>query len=252
MTDIERDRQKRENGLQHDPETTRPDAKRDETVAATDRDLTRDTEKAPDRDLTRGTETAPGDRDLTRDPVLDTPRSTSTGTGTGATEGTGAGIPTDADIAPRKDASGTHRSATTEKKPGDTALSTPAPGRHKADPLATGTGDHERGTHHRDNGHVGDHGNGNGATDKRLVPTGTHDEFTDRLRQAVTGFVDQPRASVEEADHVLEDLTARLAETLAGHHRTLRTSWQESADDTEKLRLALRDYRETAEKLLKL
>ncbi|WP_327663556.1 MULTISPECIES: hypothetical protein [unclassified Streptomyces] len=85
-----------------------------------------------------------------------------------------------------------------------------------------------------------------------LVPAGERDELEGRLRHALTGFVDEPRASVEEADHVLEDLTARLAETLAGHRRTLRTSWQGSPDDTEQLRQALRDYRETAERLLSL
>ncbi|MFI6872525.1 hypothetical protein ACIBL6_03680 [Streptomyces sp. NPDC050400] len=85
-----------------------------------------------------------------------------------------------------------------------------------------------------------------------LVPHDTRDELSGRLRHAVTGFVDEPRAAVEEADHVLEDLTARLAETLAGRRRTLRTSWQDATEDTEQLRLALRDYRETAEKLLRL
>ncbi|MFZ3557315.1 MULTISPECIES: hypothetical protein [unclassified Streptomyces] len=85
-----------------------------------------------------------------------------------------------------------------------------------------------------------------------LVPTGEREELEGRLRHALTGFVDEPRAAVEEADHVLEDLTARLAETLASHRRTLRTSWQGSTEDTERLRLALRDYRETAERLLKL
>ncbi|MGW2339989.1 hypothetical protein [Streptomyces sp. NPDC001661] len=85
-----------------------------------------------------------------------------------------------------------------------------------------------------------------------LVPTGEREELEGRLRHALTGFVDEPRASVEEADHVLEDLTARLTETLASHRRTLRTTWQGSTDDTERLRLALRDYRETTERLLKL
>lgn len=85
-----------------------------------------------------------------------------------------------------------------------------------------------------------------------LVPTGEREELEGRLRHALTGFVDEPRASVEEADHVLEDLTARLTETLASHRRTLRTTWQGSTEDTERLRLALRDYRETTERLLKL
>ncbi|MEV5610435.1 hypothetical protein [Streptomyces sp. NPDC052225] len=98
-------------------------------------------------------------------------------------------------------------------------------------------------------GHGPGHASG---TRSEIVPTDARAELEGRLRHAVTGFVDGPRAAVEEADHVLEDLTARLAETLAGRRRTLRTSWQESTDDTEQLRIALRDYRETAERLLKL
>ncbi|MFF3493873.1 hypothetical protein ACFYWS_21250 [Streptomyces sp. NPDC002795] len=85
-----------------------------------------------------------------------------------------------------------------------------------------------------------------------LVPAGEHDALEGRLRHALTGFVDEPRAAVEEADHVLEDLTARLTETLASHRHTLRTSWEDSPEDTERLRQALRDYRETAERLLRL
>ncbi|MFZ3570798.1 hypothetical protein ACOKM5_28120 [Streptomyces sp. BH097] len=97
-------------------------------------------------------------------------------------------------------------------------------------------------------------GAGKGVTPARggLVPTGEREELEGRLRHALTGFVDEPRAAVEEADHVLEDLTARLTETLASHRHTLRTSWQDSTEDTERLRLALRDYRETAERLLRL
>ncbi|MFC3345856.1 hypothetical protein ACFOOM_00075 [Streptomyces echinoruber] len=73
----------------------------------------------------------------------------------------------------------------------------------------------------------------------------------------MTGFVDGPREAVQEADHVLEELASRFTEALAHRRRTLRTAWQ-SADeggpatstDTEQLRLALRDYRELAQRLL--
>lgn len=72
----------------------------------------------------------------------------------------------------------------------------------------------------------------------------------------MTGFVDAPRASVEEADRVLEEIAARLTDAVAQRHRTLRTSWQGTGEDsdapstdTEQLRLALRDYRELADRL---
>ncbi|MGV9253989.1 hypothetical protein [Streptomyces sp. NPDC003697] len=83
------------------------------------------------------------------------------------------------------------------------------------------------------------------------------DAFGGRLRRAVTGFVDAPRGAVEEADRVVDELADRLAEALTRRRRTLREAWQ-SADsgtsattpDTERLRLALRDYRELADRLL--
>ncbi|QEV17878.1 hypothetical protein [Streptomyces alboniger] len=122
--------------------------------------------------------------------------------------------------------------------------------------------------------------------DTTLFPPEERDKLTLRLQNAVNGFVDGPRGAVEEVDHVLEDAIARLTDTLAERRRVLRSSWQTtparttpeggtppaagmapggalategapvapeaSATDTEQLRLALRDYRETAERLLRL
>ncbi|MEU7059327.1 hypothetical protein [Streptomyces sp. NPDC046197] len=82
-------------------------------------------------------------------------------------------------------------------------------------------------------------------------------KFEARLRGAVTGFVDAPRDAVEEADRVVEELTSRFTEAVERRRRTLRTSWQSTDEakpatstDTEQLRLALRDYRELADRLL--
>ena len=89
-----------------------------------------------------------------------------------------------------------------------------------------------------------------------LLPQDERDKLTLRLQHAVTEFVDGPRDSVEEADRVLEEISARFTEALAGSRRTLRSSWQTSGErdtgDTEQFRLALRDYRELAERLLRL
>ncbi len=89
----------------------------------------------------------------------------------------------------------------------------------------------------------------------RLFPHDESDKFELQLQHAVSGFVDGPRAAVEEADRVLEELTARFTEAVTQRRRTLRGAWQsadrpESSTDTEQLRLALRDYRELAERLL--
>ncbi|GAA3523921.1 hypothetical protein [Streptomyces osmaniensis] len=85
-----------------------------------------------------------------------------------------------------------------------------------------------------------------------LLPDAESDKYELRLQHAVSGFVDGPRAAVEEADQVVEAIVARFAETVRERRRTLRTSWQDTEEkaDTERLRLALRDYRELAERLL--
>ncbi|MFC8422695.1 hypothetical protein ACFUN7_17765 [Streptomyces sp. NPDC057236] len=93
----------------------------------------------------------------------------------------------------------------------------------------------------------------------RLLRLDDTDKLTAQLQHAVAGFVDAPRDAVQEADRALEELTARFTDAVTERRRTLRRSWQTdgaeangtaSATDTEQLRLALRDYRELAERLL--
>ncbi|MFE2299080.1 hypothetical protein ACFXAW_12840 [Streptomyces sp. NPDC059445] len=94
--------------------------------------------------------------------------------------------------------------------------------------------------------------------DERMLPLDEHDKFSLRMRHAVGGFIDGPQASVEEADHVLEELAGRFTEAVTRRRRDLRTSWQAGNEDkaggehTERLRLALRDYREMTERLLRI
>ncbi|MER7400956.1 hypothetical protein ABT373_00370 [Streptomyces sp. NPDC000070] len=92
-----------------------------------------------------------------------------------------------------------------------------------------------------------------------LLPHDESDKLASQLHHAVAEFVDAPRAAVEEADHVLEEIAARFTEAVTQRRRTLRHSWQSveggagksvSSGDTEQLRLALKDYRELAERLL--
>ncbi|GAB3167623.1 hypothetical protein [Streptomyces incanus] len=93
-----------------------------------------------------------------------------------------------------------------------------------------------------------------------LLPLDEGDQLSAQLQHAVTGFVDAPRDSVAEADHVLEELAARFTDAVTERRRTLRRSWQTedagagpsaAETGTEQLRLALRDYRELAERLLR-
>ncbi|MFG3099065.1 hypothetical protein ACGFZL_00785 [Streptomyces sp. NPDC048182] len=85
-----------------------------------------------------------------------------------------------------------------------------------------------------------------------LVPHDELDKLGQRLHHAVAGFIDTPRESVEEADRVLEELATRVTDALTHRRRTLRTSWHEKGEDTEQLRLALKDYRELADRLTHL
>ncbi|MGI5454415.1 hypothetical protein ACQEWB_14810 [Streptomyces sp. CA-249302] len=92
----------------------------------------------------------------------------------------------------------------------------------------------------------------------RLLPHDECDKLELRLRNAVSGFVDGPRDAVQEADQVMEEIAGRFTEAVTRRRRALRTSWQDGGrsepdqhPDTEQLRLALRDYRELAERLLR-
>ncbi|KES04806.1 hypothetical protein BU52_23535 [Streptomyces toyocaensis] len=102
-------------------------------------------------------------------------------------------------------------------------------------------------------GHDGDR------TPGRLLRLDDTDRVTAQLQHAVAEFVDAPRDAVREADRALQELTERFTEAVTERRRTLRRSWQDggaddggsvAATDTEQLRLALRDYRELAERLL--
>jgi hypothetical protein len=91
-----------------------------------------------------------------------------------------------------------------------------------------------------------------------LLPHDECDKLALRLQHAVGGFVDEPRSAVEEADHVLQDVAARFTDAITQRRSTLHSTWRTTADDrgtatdTEQLRLALRDYRELTERLLRL
>lgn len=66
-----------------------------------------------------------------------------------------------------------------------------------------------------------------------------------------TGFVDEPRKAVEEADTLVAELMKRLAEAFAGERTQLESQWEQNKQvSTEDLRLAMRRYRSFFERLL--
>ncbi|MGQ5575489.1 hypothetical protein [Streptomyces sp. ECR3.8] len=182
----------------------------------------------------------------TRTPGLD---GTGTGTHVSGREGTGT-------HAPGPDGTGTHApgsAGTGTRTPGLDGTGTRTPG-------LDGTGTHTPGTgaHAATPGQDGTSGH----PGSRLLADDTCDRLSAQLRQAVAGFVDRPRDAVEEADLVLHEITERLNDALTERRHTLTRNWKAPASgdpkkgdaapaaDTEQLRLALRDYRELAERLL--
>jgi hypothetical protein len=68
-----------------------------------------------------------------------------------------------------------------------------------------------------------------------------------------TGFVDEPRKAVEEADALVAEVMKRLAEIFADERRQLESQWERSEQiSTEDLRQAMRRYRSFFERLLSI
>jgi len=85
-------------------------------------------------------------------------------------------------------------------------------------------------------------------------PLFVQDEAQDmrsRWEKVQTGFVDDPRRSVQEADQLVASTIKRLAEVFAKERENLEHMWG-TADNvsTEDLRMALRRYRSFFNRLL--
>jgi hypothetical protein len=78
-------------------------------------------------------------------------------------------------------------------------------------------------------------------------------DFRSQWSKVQTGFVDEPRRTVEEADKLVAAVMQRLVEGFANERSGLEKQW-ESGDNvsTEDLRLALQRYRSFFDRLLKL
>ncbi|MEU0852203.1 hypothetical protein ABZ387_30195 [Streptomyces flaveolus] len=212
---------------------------------------------------------ARGETALGTGPASGTPAGHRAGPAGGIDPAPGARADQDAGIRAGRDAGiGAGHGTRTGHGAGPASGTTPAPGARadhgvgtrddvtpglRTDATGTGTGTrtgtgNDTGAGTRAEGAAGTHG---------LLPHEECDRLGQRLQHAVAEFVDAPRASVEEADRVLEELAARFTDAVAHRRRTLRTSWQETGEetratstDTEQLRLALRDYRELADRLM--
>lgn len=84
-----------------------------------------------------------------------------------------------------------------------------------------------------------------------LFPTGEAEGFRSRWQDVQTGFVDEPRNAVEQADGLVAEMMKRLAQVFADERSKLEEQWSRGDDiDTEDLRQALRRYRSFFDRLL--
>jgi hypothetical protein len=84
-----------------------------------------------------------------------------------------------------------------------------------------------------------------------LLPANEATSFRARWSEVQTGFVDEPRHAVEQADGLVAEMMQRLAQVFAGERGKLEQQWSKGNDvSTEDLRVALRRYRSFFGRLL--
>jgi hypothetical protein len=75
--------------------------------------------------------------------------------------------------------------------------------------------------------------------------------FKDRWDEIQVRFVDEPQASVKDADALVTELMQRLADTFAQERGRLEAQWERGEEaSTEDLRTALQQYRSFFRRLL--
>ncbi|ABF42970.1 hypothetical protein Acid345_3970 [Candidatus Koribacter versatilis Ellin345] len=78
-------------------------------------------------------------------------------------------------------------------------------------------------------------------------------DFRNRWNNIQTGFVDEPRRAVEDADGLVAQLMKKLAEGFANERAGLEKQWDRGDNvSTEDLRVALQRYRSFFDRLLKI
>lgn len=84
-----------------------------------------------------------------------------------------------------------------------------------------------------------------------LFPSSEAEGFRSRWVEVQTGFVDEPRNAVEQADGLVAEMMKRLATVFADERARLEEQWSRGDDiGTEDLRQALRRYRSFFDRLL--
>jgi hypothetical protein len=85
----------------------------------------------------------------------------------------------------------------------------------------------------------------------QLFPDKELNHFRARWDKVQIGFVDEPRAAVEQADGLVATIVKRIAEQFAAERAELEHQWDRGDNvSTEDLRQALRRYRSFFDRLL--
>ena len=92
--------------------------------------------------------------------------------------------------------------------------------------------------------------------DRDLVPLFSNEavqDFRSRWTALQTGFVDEPRRAVQEADELVAEVIKQLAETFSDERAKLEKQWDQGDKvSTEDLRLVLRRYRSFFDRFLSI
>jgi len=84
-----------------------------------------------------------------------------------------------------------------------------------------------------------------------LFPEKEGADFRNRWTEIQTGFVDEPRRAVEQADALVAEVIKRLANSFADERGKLESQWGRGDNvSTEDLRVSLRRYRSFFDRLL--
>lgn len=84
-----------------------------------------------------------------------------------------------------------------------------------------------------------------------LFPSNELESLRTRWKEVQTGFVDEPRKAVQEADGLVASAMKRLAEVFAQERSGLEQQWDRGDNvSTEDLRVALQRYRTFFDRLL--
>ena len=85
----------------------------------------------------------------------------------------------------------------------------------------------------------------------KLLASDDNEQFRRRWETIQTGFVDEPRETVEQADELVAQVMKRVAEGFATERERLEQQWGRGEDvSTEDLRVSLQRYRGFFERLL--